>query len=155
GKQVLADAEQHAAVRGCAAEPSLRKQPVDDDQRAEAEGEPVDRPGPEPQGSVVAEHEQEAEGEQQLLPRRDRLEDAAADAGSVQLGHREVVDRESDHEDVEDPDGPSHAGPIATSVAPLRTTRTGYGNREASSRGPRGSRTSSNPRARRIRRRSP
>ena len=36
----------------------------------------------------------------------------AADAGAVELGHHEVVEREPDDEDVQDPDGPAlHAGP--------------------------------------------
>jgi hypothetical protein len=35
------------------------------------------------------------------------------------------VEREADDEDVQDPDGPLHRGPTATSVSPRLSTRTG------------------------------
>src|SRR5207237_1246858 len=68
--------------------------------------------------------------------------------------HHEVMQREPHDEHVEDPDGPPHTGPTATSVRPRLSTRTGYGKSAANSFGPRGSRTSSNPRARNSRRRA-
>jgi hypothetical protein len=121
----MADAEQDALVRGAAAEPVLRDQAVHDHERAVGEREPVDRCRPEAQRAVLAQDERQPEREQCLLPGRDDLERAAADPGRVQLGHREVVHREADDEDVQDPDGASHAGPAATSVIPRLTILTG------------------------------
>ena len=67
----------------------------------------------------------EPEREQHLLPGGDDIERVAAHAGGVELGHREVVQREPDDEDVEDPDVALHSGPAATSVIPRLTILTG------------------------------
>ena len=61
----------------------------------------------------------------QLPSNRYELERAPAQARRVQLGHREVVERETDDEDVEDPDRALHSGPTATRLRPRLTIRTG------------------------------
>ncbi len=125
-KQIVTHAQNDAAMRGTSVEPVLRDHAPDENDGAVGEREPIDEGRVEAQREASpTKNEDEAECEQELLPRRDDVERATADAGRPELGHREVVQRQADDEDLEDPDRAPHAGPTATSVIPRLTIRTG------------------------------
>src|SRR5262249_13401239 len=151
--KVVPRADDDAAVGRLAGEPALRQERPDDDDGGVREREHV-APAPGERPPRACPDDDERDGEQHLLPRRHDVERASAPTGVPELGHHEVVHRKPHDEDVEHPDGASHSGPTATSVAPRFSTRTGYGKSDASSLGPSGSSTSSKPRARSSRSRA-
>src|SRR5947208_3041904 len=151
--RVVARADDDAAMRRMPAEPALRQQrPDDDDGRVRERGDVAPTPPERPPRAEPDDGERQRE--ERLLPRGDDIQRATAHAGVPELRHHEVMQREPHDEHVEDPDGPPHTGPTATSVRPRLSTRTGYGKSAANSFGPRGARTSSKPRAGNRRRRA-
>src|SRR5205823_5003594 len=151
--QVVARADDDAAMRGLPAEPALRQQRPDGDDSRVRERSDV-APAPPKRPPRAEPDDRERQREERLLPRGDGVQRPGAHARVPELRHHQVVQREPHHEHVEGPDRPPHAGPTATSVRPRLSTRTGYGKSAARSFGPSGSRTSSNPRAWKSRRRA-
>src|SRR5205823_4791815 len=102
--EIVPRTEQDGVPAGSAAECILRDQRVDDDERGEGERERVHDPEVERQLSLpprLDRNADERDAEQDLLPRRDDGQRGAAQAGSVERGHRRVVHREPDDEQVE------------------------------------------------------
>ena len=75
------------------AEPVLRQDRPDEDDRRVREREQVDAGQPDPRGKAEGERD-ETGGEHELLPGRDGVERVPAQAGVPQLRHREVVQRQ-------------------------------------------------------------
>ena len=101
---VVAEAECDGAVPGLAAERRLRDERVDDDERGEREREHVDdaeRNGSRRVTPCIGADPEQRDREQDLLPRGDRRERAAAHAGLVERRHDGVVQREADDEEEE------------------------------------------------------
>jgi hypothetical protein len=107
-------------------EPRLRQKPVEDDERAEGEREPVGRRGLERPAAPRDDDERECRHEQHVLPGCDERQRGPADARAPEQRHHQVVEREPDDQDIQRPDRPPkcHWGPIAISVMPLLSTRT-------------------------------
>ena len=124
GKQVVAGGVQDPLVRRAAAEPRLRQQPVQDDERAEREREPIREAAVEGQPAALSHDEHEGNEQQHVLPRRHHRERCTADPGTPEQRHDDVVQRKPDDQDLQCDDGAFHAEPTAMSVMPVLITRT-------------------------------
>ena len=118
------------------AEPTLREDGVDDDERGVQQREPV-RGGREREPSRLPRSRAHGESEKRLLPRGDDVETAAPETRVPQLGEHEVVDRKPDDERGERKARETGGHVIATNVRPRFTIRTGTGKSARSSAGPR------------------
>ena len=95
--EVVAQRVGDGLVRRVAAERVLRDQRVEDDDRGEGERERVGELRAErqpPRARGVERDACERDEQQDVLPRLDRGERVAADAGRVERVHRRVVERE-------------------------------------------------------------
>ena len=133
---MVAQGVELAADGRVAVEPRLREQPVEDDDRAVRQREPV---GPAKARDRAADNERrhERHEEERLLPGGDDVERKVTDTRLPEEGHREVVDGEADEEDCEREAGEASGHVVATSVRPRFEIRTGTGKSARSSAGPR------------------
>ena len=92
------------------AEHRLRQDRIDDDHRCEGEGEHVHELRSKRQAARPNADRKESDREEDLLPRRDRVEREPAHARLVQRGHDEVVDGQAEDEQVEGEHRPSPHG---------------------------------------------
>ena len=101
---VVAQRERDGVSRRVAAERGLRDDRVHRAEQSERECDPVPEPRAEGQSPLlhcVAQHPEEGNGEQDLLPRGDRRQRRAADAGGIERRHDGVVRGEPDEEEIE------------------------------------------------------
>ena len=125
--QVVPQPVEDAARGRVAAEPVLRDERVEHDERRVGEREVVRRRRLE-RDSALAPHDcPEREREQHLLPGRDDVERQVADAEVPELGHHEVVQRQKRGERVQRPARQPFRQVIATSVRPRLTIRASGG----------------------------
>jgi hypothetical protein len=92
------DAVEDPARRGVAAEPVLRDQRVDDDERRVGDCEPVGRGRLEGDPAPAPDDRGERGCQQHFLPGRDGVEREIAEADLPELRHDEVVQRQRDDE---------------------------------------------------------
>ena len=88
----------------------LRQDRIDDDHRCERQGERVHELRSKRQAARPDAHREESDHEQDLLPRRDRVEREPAHARLVQRRHDDVVDGQAEDEQVERDHGPPPHG---------------------------------------------
>ena len=136
-EQVLAHAQDDAAMGRRPSEQVLGQEPVHDHAGPVGQRQPVEEERPEASRAVPDEDDREPQRQQRLLPGGDDLERGAPQALLPEQRHDQVVECQPHHERVQEPDGVDppgqpddpggrpHSGPTATSVRPRLTIRTG------------------------------